>query len=369
MKKNEMYSLIRRAAVSTTPDVWEKIEAADTPSLPVFNKNEERTGRAAHARKMPLPFKVASVALAAVVLSAGFLCIPTLLNGGTDTAAQSKKPVGISHSYELVACAASVQGEEGATPVVLKNNSNTVLPHGKIDVKAGDGGLNTSFTVKGDNVASVIYGSDSTGSGAKRVTFYNIDKSVNALVCTITLPTSQVSDDNVKGAAGVDGTAETKAAIEKNYSEDKTPMGKFKLLWKNGALDSYKAKYFAGKSTDLDDYIVSLQQNTDSKYTNFIIELKNKNTGDYSGDFSCAAGVLEGSTITVRESGAIVWWSPESDWFNKIEILSRQADPDYSTIGTCTVNIKVTFTDGQSSTEKVALSFDKIGNLCAKLEK
>ncbi len=332
-----------------------KLFRADSKKIIVpFNETAEDRSR---APKFIIKTAACTVLAAALMLtcSSNLPLLQSKLTGGT-TAKSSAASSKISHDFELIVGAAQTPDSSSSAKetkgTVLVPDENKTLPTGKIDYKtSSDSDGNTCFIYGcGENGS---FNFDYEGSGISSVTYTaakldleystpEYDKKYNdeitAPVCVFNIPTVKLSESYNKLSSLID-------------------------IWASGELDSYKTKYFTGKDTDLCDYNITYDSIPNSNDTS--VSIYSKTTPADLNPY------LESKSVTEDNNNKYEYirWN----YFDTItKIFDNYAElkipkVDYTTLPGDTITVTAKFTDGTTLTKHIVLSFDKDGNLCAKL--
>jgi len=178
MKDKKLFNFIKHEAEQSTPDVWDKIVAQKSVSLPIMEQMEQDQAQNKFRPKrhvgMVLRYAacmVLVVALVSVIIlqnSGGFATKTTPVQNGASAQGTAAK-----NSFTLTAYAASPSSEDnGVTPTIrnvdqstattLQPNVNITLPVGKVDkVEAGSDvgaenmNFSSGFQFSGDNISSI----------------------------------------------------------------------------------------------------------------------------------------------------------------------------------------------------------------------
>lgn len=311
-----------------------------------------------------------AVVTAAIVLPPA-LRSPTPLSawkGSTAKVSDTTEVTKTNHDFELIAYAAeNQQASSGQTnsaaqasgSITLKNNLVMVLPKGGFRFKEG-GFVSYSFTCKGANLKTTRY-TVQTGSllyfSKNRLRRYQ-QALLDTSICAISVPTSTVGKD---------------------------PSTWFSHEWYHGGFQEYKDKYFGGKTVDLDQYNLHFFSDWRTQGNTLILIQQIRSAGNLPQILS--EGVyLSATTIDVppTDTKSEISWLPyeakttikESGTVpNPIEQAASAAEEkahktgvlDYSSVPGDTITVTATFTDGQTVTKHIDLSFKNDGTLCAKL--
>jgi hypothetical protein len=276
-----------------------------------------------------------SFAMVIAIICAGTFVV-SVLNGFNRHAMVDNAP---KHSFTLVAYAAedasaspsgsSFNKSGTAFGATLRPNVSIRLPHGKIfgENEVYSSVNNSTFVCSGKDIASVTF----TASEGN-LYYLDLDKIIRK-ICTIDLTDNE--------------------AFLSGYAQNTNIGEVFKSLWDKGEFDNYKKRYFAGMSTDLDNYyLISNITYGDGK------PLKNTMDIAYKTEVP-----KTGKSITVK-SGQEIHWSPSEEI---LRMLAANTILDFSELKKDDITITAKFTDGQTLTKTVVLSFDNAGYLCAKL--
>ncbi len=341
------------------------------PNNTVHNENVVEIKSGIHAKTF---FRTAACfVLAAVLVLTCSSNLPMLQSkltstGGTapKTSASSAK---ISHDFELMVYAA--QAPDGLSSdskkyTVLKDNINVQLPNSSIEYSKCDynedgylvygygfeygqytidnyGNYSNSFLFDGNNISSVTY-------AALNGTFQYSNEAYDEkykekcptpkFVCSFTIPSSKMP--------GKDETEWWPELLK---------------MWNSGELDNYKVKYFDGKDVDLNHYNVCIEKDIDNNLMTVTI---------YTRPATDLQPYMEGKSVTTMSNPQyeyIQWYlSPEELTILENDAKAQRPTPmDYSTLPGDTITVTAKFTDGSTLTKHIDLSFNKDGNLCAKL--
>jgi hypothetical protein len=326
----------------------------------------------------------ACTALAIAMVLAGTLWLPGKLaepvskqSGPYTPGASSAQTV--SHDFVLQAYAAEPSGSI-KHKVTLALNMKVTLPTGKLRyhthsglsngrlVGGSDFDQSNGFLCSGKNLVSVKY----TAAGGRlsytsNELFEQQDAAYkNSIVCTFKVPKNKLKTGQL--------------------------FQSFSALWKSGALDAYRNKYFNGKDIDLKRYEVTIETQTEAgSYTYSEGHGSTSSAFTYRHDKGAdsAANVvtirdskkdnfdinllLDKKSITAKASdhnAALHWSLSDRAWAqvsSDDERYEETGKVDYSGIPGDRITVTGTFTDGQKATKYINLSFNSSGSLCAKL--
>lgn len=147
--------------------------------------------------------------------------------------------------------------------------------------------------------------------------------------------------------------------LDSQSADGDRAMTLFQKMWNGGSFDSYKASYFSGKSTDLNDYAwgCSIGYNDTAKTRTVEIRIAEKNAPE--------PYYQHGKTVTAGPD-ALVSWGPSSSVWETVD--TQEHFTGYASLPGDTVTVKATFDDGQTVVKTVAIGFDKDGSAVATLK-
>lgn len=366
MKKKKLFGILKAAAASGTPDIFENIKHGHSTPMLLENIEERK------ATRHPVP-RFASCIAVALALVIGSSIFTTAVN-------ESK-----ADSFEIVAYAADGKGKA----VTLKENVSFALSKMFTFVDKSLISVTTTspFTCTGKNLASVTYTSQKGlieyVSHPKNYTFQDILNTFHnqtmraasaalkkATVCSFKIPKSVIKFNN--------------SPMTKNQEHIVYNNTAFKNLWNAGKLKKY-SKGFSQKlscQTFYNSYpynaIITYDWNpinpdevvSKDVYVVTIADTRNKNLS-----FIAAPAELYTSSVIVNPSdknARLHWYS--MNW----NTSARQSDSDirkaYQNAKSCkgstvidTITVTVKFKDGKTEIKHIQILFNSKLQGCMKL--
>ena len=355
---------------------------ANKITVPGTDSSHEKHHEGKRYARFTVRFAACAILAVAVVLG-GTLWLPTRrlqpeTKGSTHTGSAASAQT-TTHDFVLQAYAAEASGSVKGK-VTLALNMKVTLPSGKLRYYKHNGMTNgrwtsgsefsqdNGFICSGKNLVSVKYTAANGRLNYRSSEMIEQIRSAakNSVVCTIAIPKYKLKTGRL--------------------------FKDFYALWKSGAFDSYRKKYFGGKNIDLKRYGVTIETCTGKSDYSY-----SDGHGETGGMFVAGPGNRADSKtdiVTIQDSkkynfdnsllmfrksiiakasdhNANVWWSYSDKAINQINAADKRYERtgkvDYSGISGDRITVTGTFTDGQKVTKYINLSFIKSGNLCAKL--
>jgi hypothetical protein len=321
-----------------------------------FNKCKQK-----YSRKIGQMLKFAACFVLVTVLF-GLAVIPSnIIPRQSNTSANVQGgSAAATHSFTLAAYAAETNttgvtdagSVDDASKTVLKPDVQMQLPAGKFtqdksnyDYTVVDSsGVahyayynyegNWSFKCTGDNIDSITYvSSNGILDYFDRDMYQTMEKSGDLYICKIPLSLLGVSSD-----AGFDTITQV-----------------FQQKLANGQLDEYKNKYFGGKNINLNDYSAGL------------------NIGQDKIGYLTISQILTGPPKYMQQGGTVtakpdvyVRWHPSLETWDTVN--TNPNFTDYASLRPDTVTVTAKFTDGQTLTKTVIISYNADGSISATLQ-
>jgi hypothetical protein len=266
----------------------------------------------------------------------------------------------ISHDFELMVGAA--QAPDGTSGTVLKPDVNIELPSFYLFYTNNYPGAADSSYIYG---VSYLNGSDEldcTGGNIKSVTYTSLNESLSYYDEAIRQNSKGFKEDEEIECPTPICNFSLPSSMFTN-SGDMT--GDLIKMWNSGKLDYYKDKYFGGEG-NLTDYYVKFSGNNPIIVTiSPLAVVPSTDTDDV--DF-----MLQSKSIIVdayHRYDHIGWGLTDAEYsmLDAYIKLQRPTPMDYTTLPGDTITVTATFTDGTTATKHIVLTFNKDGNLCAKL--
>lgn len=232
------------------------------------------------------------------------------------------------------------------------------LPGGKINISEnGDWWMKgkVNFYVQGESIDTVFYKSENG------MFFYNDIKKRDEMAKKGELYTAKFFLD-----------------VDKyNIDLQKFWQGDVKELWDNGTLDEIKEKYFAGLSTDLNNYIIKYSHSATTRdkqpYDDLFgesvavprdymaVEIRTKEQDKNEGQWRIADNSF--ATEYYDDYYKTLNWSHTK----AIEAIQKKETDDFSKLPEDVITIRVNFKDGEIKTIAIQVSYDAEGNSLAKV--